>query len=431
MSSRLRSSSLRCSLLCLAVWLTFATSGFASTFKVIYTFGSSGTSDAAWPQGTLIRDAAGNLYGTTVAGGAYGNGAVYEVSPGSDGNWTEKILYSFTGKADGAVPVAGLMLDSDGTLYGTTQRGGTFSKTCSPGCGVVFKLSPGQAGWTETVLHSFAAGRDGAWPNDGVILDSAENLYGTTAGGGRTDICAQGCGMVFELLRAKGWEEKVLHAFTSYPTDGDDPSGGLTFDAKGNLLGTTPVGGIGPCCVGYNGGTVFELTPQADGTWSEALLHTFCSDYACRDGNIPSAGVVVHNGEVYGTTLAGGPGEGVGEVYRVPEMAGGSSISAFALAGAEGEFPVTPVLFVGEQMFGTAQQGGMVNGACPTAGNGVVFELERQGSALNETVLYSFTGGDDGCAPAAGLVADRAGNLYGTAENGGEFGSGVIFEVTP
>ena len=184
---------------------------------------------------------------------------VYSLSPPATGcktalcPWTETILYQFTGGSDGSNPGGNLTFDRAGNLYGTTPYGGAF------GQGTVFKLTPSNGGWTESVLHSFTGGSDGEQPNGGVILDEAGNLYGTTWEGGGSGCWGPGCGTVFQLTPSgSGWKENILYSF-QYGTDGGYPIGGLIFDPSGNLYGTTTSGGSG------GGGTVFELSPPAKG----------------------------------------------------------------------------------------------------------------------------------------------------------------------
>jgi uncharacterized repeat protein (TIGR03803 family) len=199
----------------------------------------------------LIFDGAGNLYGTTDMGGAYGYGTVFKLTPNSDGSWTESVLYSFKGAPDGQEPTAGLVFDAAGNLYGTTEFGG--SKNCPSApypCGTVFELTPNSDGsWTEHVLHRFT-GNDGNYPVAGVTFDAAGNLYGTASSGG-----ADNFGVVFKLTPTSGggWSYRVLHTFANKP--GFEPYGGLSFDATGNLYGTT----TGDGSTTY--GSVFEITP--------------------------------------------------------------------------------------------------------------------------------------------------------------------------
>lgn len=273
------------------------------TEKVLHSFGQD--SDGYAPIAGVTVDSAGNLYGTTVYGGAFSDGTVFKLTPDGDGNWSEKVLHSFDDNGtDGADPYGVVILDSAGNLYGTTYYGGT--NTCGgPGCGIVFELSPGDDGtWTETVLHNFNFdGRDGENPAAGLLLDSGRNLYGSTTGGGANDE-----GAVFELKvkNGGGWTEKVLHSFDI--TDGYHPDAPLILDSSGNLYSTTLNGG------GYSLGTVFELIPQGDGTWTEKLLHSLGNG---TDGAVPYAGLVFDTaGNLYGMTRQGGNYSG-GTVFEV------------------------------------------------------------------------------------------------------------------
>jgi uncharacterized repeat protein (TIGR03803 family) len=266
------------------------------TEKVVHNFGRGG--DGQLPVANLISDGAGNLYGTTSDGGAYGLGTTFELTK-LGGRWKEKVLYSFGNPkviSGGGVPYSGLILDTAGNLYGTTFYG-VFHSACN--CGTVFELSPkASGGYSEKVLHSFGKtdSKDGASPISGVILDTAGNLYGTTWKGG-TD----GIGTVFELTpkAGGGWSENVLHNFSNNGKDGAEPSAGLVFDAAGNLYGTTTGSGAD------NYGTVFELTPKSSGGWTENVLHNFRNNG--KDGLEPVAGLTFDTaGNLYGTTQWGG-----------------------------------------------------------------------------------------------------------------------------
>ena len=233
-----------------AAILFVSSTGAAAQEKVLHSFNNNGT-DGIVPDGGVIFDAAGNLYGTTWSGGAYDYwGTVYELTPAAGGGWTEQVLHSFNNvDTDGASPAAGPIFDTAGNLYSTTAGGGTYLK------GTVFELTPtAGGGWTETVLHNFGNGTDGATPIAGLIFDAAGNLYSTTSGGGTS-----GNGTVFELSPngSGGWTETVLHNFHYNGTDGVSPYAGLIFDAAGNLYGTTREGGTSSY------GTVFEITPVA------------------------------------------------------------------------------------------------------------------------------------------------------------------------
>src|ERR1022692_3318787 len=233
---RVNRPSIRCmAALSIFTAILFVTSsGAAAEEKVLHNFNNDGT-DGTLPYGGLIFDAAGNLYGTTSVGGTSNTGTVFELTPAADGTWTEKVLHSFSGGTDGIHPYAGLIFDAAGNLYGTTELGGAY------GYGTVFEVTPAAGGtWTEKVLHSFYNdGTDGLEPYAGLILDAAGNLYGTTQDGGTAFT-----GKVFQLTTAAGgtWTEKVVHTFGS-STDGIDPVAGLIFDGAGNLYGTTSRGG--------------------------------------------------------------------------------------------------------------------------------------------------------------------------------------------
>jgi uncharacterized repeat protein (TIGR03803 family) len=414
----------------LALVIAAPETGFAASFKVLHTF--TGPTDGGNPQGALILDKAGNLYGTTTRGGLHDAGTVFELSPGGNGNWTETILYTFQGTSDGEAPVAGLVMDSQGNLYGTTEIGGSPNGYCSSGCGVAFELSPGSSGWTYQVLHTFSGVPDGAFPTSDMIMDAAGNLYGVTAGGGSYSGCAgyyAGCGTVFELLKANGWQEQILHTFVYELTDGQNPSGRLLFDGHGNLYGTTWAGGKGT--YGWYHGTVFEMKPS-NGTWTESVIYSFCSQVNCKDGNQPGAGVIQINGQLYGTAALGGPNGYYGTVFELKESNANWVAASYDFDITDGAEPIAPVLYRGGALYGVTEQGGIQNGACTLyqMGNGVVFKLALVNRVITETMLYQFTGGSDGCGPVGGLVADANGNLYGTA-NGNSTSGGTVFEVTP
>ena len=233
---------------------------------------------------------------------------MFELTPNSDGSWTEQVLYTFcsrTNCADGGTAFAGLIFDAEGNLYGTTASGGDLNRCNGGGCGVVFQLTPNANGtWKENVLHTFA-GRDGWAPTDGLIFDQAGNLYGTTDYGGNLNHCTSyGCGVVFRLTpNADGsWKESVLHKFTG-GKDGAVPVAGLIFDGAGSLYGTTPAGGA------YGHGDVFKLAPNPDGSWTEKVLHQVPAQSRQQS---PVAGVIFDaSGNLYGTTHGGTNGQGV------------------------------------------------------------------------------------------------------------------------
>jgi len=373
------------------------------TFSVLHSF--EGGTDGEGPYGGVVRDAAGNLYGTTSYGGAFSNGTVFKL----DTTRKETVLYSFTGGSDGAIPLAGLILDAAGNLYGTTEAGGDLNCKSPVGCGTVFKVD--KTG-KETVLYSFTPEADGAGtPFAGVIRDAAGNLYGTTADGGPFY-----SGTVFKLDTTG--KETVLYTFTGGQggTDGFFPAGALIRDAAGNLYGTTQLGG------NYSFGTVFKL----DSTGKETVLYRFPGG---SSGDQPVGGVIMDKeGNLYGTTQGGGYYFD-GTVFKLNPVGYETVLYNFG-SGTDGTLPVAGVIAdTAGNLYGTTQYGG-------TSNLGTVFKLDKTGK---ETVLYSFTGGADGASPVAGLVRDAAGNLYGTAYFGGDSGSfcsgvggcGVVFKIAP
>jgi len=367
---------------------------------------------------------------------------------------TETVLHNFTDGSDGGYPLWNLTFDGAGNLYGTTQGGGL-------GYGTVFELSPnGSGGWNQTVLYSFTGGADGANPSGPLIFDSAGNIYGTASGGG-----ANGHGVVFELSpMGTSWKQKVLHSFRG-GNDGKFPIGGLIFDPAGNLYGTTyngwglatvfelsPSGGNWTKQVIYrvaatsgagltmdNAGnifgstywTAFELSPKGKGGWTPAVIHTF-TGYP-KDGQDASGTPVLDKaGNIYGTTVEGGRGD-VGTVYELSPGKNGAWTEKilYSFRGGKGaSSPAAGIVFdEAGNIYGTTFWGGKHVW-------GTVFELAPIGKgSYTEKILWSFTG-MDGLNPYTGVIRDNAGNLYGATSKGGttygdDYGYGVVFEVTP
>jgi len=403
-----------------AILAVFALTLFSSAqqISVLQDFNYSGT-DGSAPVGGVIFDSAGNLYGTTAGGGnscfgGVGCGTVFELSP-KGGAWTETVLYRFNSGTDGAYPLAGMIFDRAGNLYGTTEFDGTY------GCGAVFELSPtGGGNWAEKVLYNFAnSATDGCAPQAGLILDAAGNLYGTTTFGGNLSCYTYraGCGTVFELIPQTGgiWTEKVLHFFTG--KDGAEPYyAGVVFDGAGNLYGTTFAGGSR----GF--GTVFELTPKSHGHWVEKVLHTFNLG---KDGVQPWSGLCIDAaGNLYGTTYAGGS-SGYGTIFEVSPHGKNWTekvIHAFSNNGTDGYQPEGNSLILDRagNLYGTTTWGGAV---------GAAFELTPGKSGpWTETILGTFNT-TNGSNPMSGLIFDAAGNLYGTTVGGGTGNGGTVFEI--
>lgn len=357
--------------------------GFGEVFEltkrgsswVLYTLYVFAGGDGSNPSG-LMMGSDGSLYGTNSSGGHGESGTVFKLSPpasvckSASCPWSFTKLYDFTGKDDGSGP-RGQLVEQNGNLYGTTLYGGSPSNGCETGtgCGVVYELSPSQGGWTETVLYSFRTTPDGWEPYAGVVFDPAGNLYGTTYAGG-----THNNGTVFELSPSgSGWTETVLHSFGAFGGDGRLPLSGLFRDGAGNLYGVTNMGGA------FNFGTVFSLTPS-NGSWMENVLYSF--DYIYGDGN-PEYGSLIMDaaGNLYGTS----PGQG-----GAPET---------------------------QQYFGN------------------VFMMTPSNGDWNYINLHTFTCAADGGDPFSTPLMDSDGNLYGTASIGGEGcfeeGYGTVWELTP
>jgi uncharacterized repeat protein (TIGR03803 family) len=329
--------------------------------------------DGAAPLASLTFDQAGNLYGTTLIGGAAQSGTVFTIAGATGSNPSETILYAFSGTAaDGQFPFASLTLDASGALYGTTSFGG------AAGQGILFKL-PAGAGSNLSVLHSFAGGADGGQPFAGVVFDGMGNLYGTTSSDGKSGWSG---GTVFQLTPAGA--QTVLHRFTDViiggPYDGGVPFGNLVLDAAGNIYGTTQIGGHGNIeGEAANAGTIFRLAPSSrhPSTWKETLLHSFSGP---KDGSSPVGGVLFDAaGNLYGTATSGGSSGG-GTVYQLTPPASGKK--SWRLA-----------------------------------------------------TLHAFKDYPDGDEPYGTLIADSQGNLYGATRFGStsarSYEVGTVFRVTP
>lgn len=392
----------------------------AAGLKVLHSF--TGGKDGLIPSG-VTPDDAGNLYGTTYAGGRkglYSQGTVFSLSP--DGTYGE--LYDFKSRPrDGQDPASGVARDKAGNLYGTTPYGGAGYDVCYQiGCGTIFKVAPDG---TETVLHRFKfddGAFDGADGNNSPILGRDGSLYGTTTHGGSQN-CYDGCGVVYKLT-SKG-KLRLLHSFSG--NDGYFPDGPLVADQNGNLYGVTTSGGGNEACNGTSCGTIFELT--ADGTFR--VLHAFQES----DGAVPWGPLVRDaDGNLFGVTVGGGDNscdpdrDGCGVVFKLAPDGTLTVLHEFT-GGSDGGFPNDGLVTDGSgNLYGMTVSGGIQDcedGGIP--GCGVVFKIGLDGT---ETVLYSFDSNDGGFDPGEGpLLLDRRGNLYGTTWEGGAYGYGTIFKI--
>jgi uncharacterized repeat protein (TIGR03803 family) len=409
----------------------------AQTYSIIHPY--TGGGDGATPLAGLTIDHAGNLWGTTSAGGL-GYGTVFKLTNAGSG-WRLIPLYSFQSGTDGATPTARVIFGPDGSLYGTTSQGGNTSTCGYHGCGTVFNLKPSATRassvfrpWTETVLRTFNLwDGGGAYPSGEVVFDRAGNLYGTAIfGGGILEgfpdcnrapcgTCDPACGTVFELSPSNGgWTYSRVYHFTSWDYTGAEPESPLVFDRAGNLYGTTSIGDV----CGF--GNLFELTPGSSG-WTGQILHTFCGYQG--DGAEPLAGLVPDSSgnNFYGATPGARAGWGtqLGSIYLLTPSGSGGWNFTVILNFPYGAGPgANLVMDADGNLYGTTTYGG--NSICPY-GCGTVFKMTPSGTL---TDLHDFTG-DDGKYPYSNLVFDASGNLYGTTSAGGPYGFGVVFKVAP
>ncbi|HXO17851.1 MAG TPA: choice-of-anchor tandem repeat GloVer-containing protein [Candidatus Dormibacteraeota bacterium] len=379
-----------------------------SSEHVLYSF--TGGNDGGNAATGLALDAHGNLYGTTVIGGPYTCGTVFELAPQPSPPWKETVLHNFTCYGDGKSPHGGVAFDPQGNLDGTTVAGGSGGACASDGCGVVYQLTP----QTENVLHSFTAGNDGFGPGGGVIFDKKGNVYGTTPDGG-----ADSEGVVYEVSHAgKQWHEHVIHTFTGGNDGAVGSLGSLTIDASGSLYGVTEEGGA------HSAGTAFKLSRVSNKRWKLTTIYAFKGS---PDAGSPYGGLVADaKGNLYGTTYYGGA-NGLGTVYELIHK-GGRKYRERVLysfkGGSDGSSSTTTLVFgTSADLYGTTSAGG---GTCDC---GTIFKLSSKSGT--ETVLHSFGSGTDGSYPYYGLTKDSSGNFYGTTVAGGSFGQGTVFKFTP
>ena len=380
--------------------------------------------DGDRPVAGLLRDGSGNLYGTTSNGGKYGGGLVFKLVPGG-GKYSEYALHAFCAKAnctDGRVPESDLIMDVDGNLYGTAASGGKYNR------GVVFRLTHRESGWGFAVLHNFCANgcTNGFEPGagltyegqaSGALYDGASPLYGTAWGGGQYDN-----GTAYQLTHNGSlWKHIVIHNFkTSNSPDA------LVMDPTGNLFGTTPFGGR------YGGGLMYEL---ASGTWKQTVLHEFCGTLHCADGKEPHGRLALDAaGNLFGTTYEQGSGsncavsDGCGVVFERTADGRYRVLHDFCSRAncADGSGPLAGLIVHGSTLFGTTNWGGdAVNSV------GTVFKLAID--SRTESVLYSFCNAncDDGEHPQAPVIMDKSGNLFGTTSFYGAREGGTVFELKP
>jgi uncharacterized repeat protein (TIGR03803 family) len=390
--------------------LIVAPRGWAATEKVLYAF--KDYADGKFPNGGLI-DVKGRIYGTTYAGGACGKGTVYELTHTKAG-WVKKTLHDFTGDIDGEEPWMGLVADKNGNLYGTADTGNLLYNW-----GVAYEMSRDEKGeWQFRVIHAFMWW-DGSEPN-GLIIDNAGNLYGTTTGGGAPCNHHQGCGTVFELSPSgNDWKLTTLFAFDGM--DGFGPEWNLYRDGKDKFYSTTQGAGYGTVA-----GSVFELS-RSGGSWGLRTLHKFSRGAVVLAGaaGTPDGPLIMDSaGAIYGTTPDGPEGEW-GTVYKLTRGSSGEwRLSVLHTFGTyDAEAPSGGVVMDSKgNLYGPALAGGQF-------GWGAIFELKRTQKGWKESLVFSFNG-QDGFGPEYGPIWGRNGELIGAATGGGD-GYGVIYSLRP
>ena len=399
-------------LLFLIAITVFVPAARAQTYQVLHNFTDG--ADGGYPQATLTIDRGGNLYGTALLGGRANAGTVFKLTR-YGANYIFNPIYNFQGTSDGSAPWAPVIFGPDGTLYGTTISGGYFNGDyCQGGCGVVFRLRPPATTppspftpWSESVPHAFLGPpNDGDQPVSGSLMfDAAGNIYGTTQFGGPSV-----AGNIFKLTPSNGgWTESVLYNFSG--GDGKQPASGLIMDQAGNLYGTTVEGGSG------GNGVLYELSPTQYG-WQETVLHAFLQ----TDGSLPYAGLVMDQaGNLYGATYAGGPSGGV--IYELSRANGGWTYQVLYYFGGAGGPLATLTMDASGNLYGTTLADGPDRA-------GMVFKLTQANGVWSLTDLHDFDA-DTGYFPYGGVTLDASGNLFGTTYDGGAYGHGVVWEITP
>jgi uncharacterized repeat protein (TIGR03803 family) len=441
---------------------------YAASFQVIHAFCGQQCNEGSVPTGGMTPDSKGNFYGSTAEGGKENLGTVYELAKGANGSWTLQTLYSFCTSGglsclDGYYPTSPPIIDSVGNLYGTDTnifaagRVDSGRTTKSFKKGVIYELQPNaqRTAWTFVLLHRFCSKSncaDGSQALTGLTYLGAASgapyngraaLYGVTKSGG-----AFGRGEIYQIKPAHGlWYFSIIYSFcadiqNNRCLDGTTPGAGATLimDANGNLYGTTSAGGSGAPVPG--GGTIFRLSPNAGATsWSYSVLYNFCSATGCSDGESPYGGLVMDKtgAHLFGATAFGGGNADGGVAY---ELTLGSPTEYAALSTfcpndscVDGNEPSGSLNLNNTGiLYGTTYFGGGYPYDYLTLGGGTVFKL----SGSKWTVLYRF------CSDAVGLdncpdgfypddkpLLDSSGNIYGTTNLGGQFGGGVVFEITP
>ena len=380
----------------------------AGNERVVYNLpgGSAGGSN---PYSKPIVTATGVIYGTAASGGVKNYGTIFEVNPKAGGGWNARTIHFFKGGSEGSTPIGNIVFDAAGNLYGVTSASGG---------GTVYQLSPnGNGSWTLHTIYSFKSFPDANTPYAGLTIDAAGSLYGTTNSGG-----ANGVGAIYKLApNSDGtWSESVLYSLGSFSGDGTYTWAEPVFDAAGNLYGTTVSAGS------YGSGTVYRLSPNSNGTWTETVLHSFTGQ---ADQGTPKAAVWLDSvGNIFGTASADGTSV-AGTVFELSPNSNGTwtqkTLHTFGALG-DGERPfsgLTPD--AAGNLYGTTYIGG-------AHGAGCVYRMHPgTGGSWNESVVYSFTGSSDGNAPGVGVTLGNGGVFYGVTSYGGSAQMGVVYALKP
>jgi hypothetical protein len=382
---------------------------------------------------SLVPGPSGTFYGVTADGNLgfcnFGCGKVFQLTP-TTGGWTQTTLHVFTG-ADGIWPAAGLLLDQSGNLFGTTYYGGTSQACLGLGCGVVFELSPDSDGhWTETTLYSFSGGVDGQSPTS-IVLGPSGSLLGTTVFGGASTNCGtNGCGVLYQVLKGSNgqWQERVLSSFVG-GVSGQNPVG-IVENSSGVIYGAASGGVVEDACAGNYCGTLFRFT-QTSGVWKETVLHTFHgNDGANPNGSL----TIDSSGHIFGTTQWGGnvcraPGCGVVFELALTNGAWKESVLHFFANGTDGQYPSGGLVFDAKgNLYGGTSNGGAVTGCNPFESGycGQIFRLSPGSTGWHVSALYPTPAF---YVPVGDLVFDSSGNLFGASCDEYYFLGGNIFTI--
>jgi len=384
--------------------------------RILYSF--AGDEDGEYADTGLVIDSAGNLYGTTIQGGTHTSGTVFQLTP--SGKHT--VLYNFSGGADGSEPYKGVTLDEAGNLYGTTVAGG--STVCDGGCGVVYTLTKSGGTWTQSVIHAFTGGADGSGAGSPLVFDKRGNIYGMTPGGGGTGCFGLGCGVIFRLEPdgTGNWTLRVLHTFTGGADGFGGSAGRLLIAHGGRVYGVVTQGGA------YQQGVAFELTPTATGEWKFKTIYAFKGE---PDSGSPYGGLIADKlGNLYSTTYFGGT-NGLGSVYKLERNSASwnETVLYSFQGGSDGDSPISTLAFDSAgNLYGTTSFDGNAICACGTI---FKLTPGANGQWTETVVHRFKGPTTDGSLPYTGMVADSFGHFYGAARNGGTGDDGAIYEFAP